>query len=161
MVWGERRRASDPGRGRPVGRRAERDGAGAWHALGYRSRRSRRLSRNGGRTAGAFVGYNACIFVSSAAKGGPPGLCSEEEHAALQKQVHDICDENKSKCNPTLDCNTLRFRRQENLNCALARTTLNVKCFDGGDPRHQKELAKAWKAVANCQIEIEKKLCIF
>jgi hypothetical protein len=53
-------------------------------------------------------------------------------------------------CNSGDSCAVLKAKSAVWLSVALARSRLNVKCFCGGDPGHQQQLAQVWTVIGNC-----------
>lgn len=79
----------------------------------------------------------------------PPGNCTPIEHRALQNNVNNACKKTR-RCNPNDDCATLQQRIQDNADCIRARSTINSRCFRGGDAGHQEAIQGAVGALNNC-----------
>lgn len=79
----------------------------------------------------------------------PPGDCSWGEHRALQNAVDEACDRER-RCTQNDDCATIWQRIQFNAECIRARTTINARCFRGGDAGHIIALGNALGALAHC-----------
>ncbi len=81
-----------------------------------------------------------------------PGGCSNCEQ--LKKDVQDakknIRSFSPAKCMQGMSRWMLRQRKEAWIAEAIARSKLNETCFNGGDPTHQEELAKAWSNAGNC-----------
>ena len=79
----------------------------------------------------------------------PPGDCTYAEHRILQDLVDLSCNKER-RCTQNDDCATIWQRIQDNADCIKARTTINAKCFRGGDPGHMIAVAYAVGALGNC-----------
>jgi len=87
-------------------------------------------------------------------RGGPPWKygrsdCPPEELAALQKQMHAICDQPRS-CKGITDCLELYRRIQINQQCLGARLHIMEKCFCGGDERHRNTAKEVLDVLKEC-----------
>jgi len=87
-------------------------------------------------------------------QGGPPWKygdsdCTPEELAALQKQMHAICDQPRS-CKGITDCLELYRRIQINRECLEARQNIMDKCFRGGDERHRRTAEEVLDVLKEC-----------
>jgi len=99
--------------------------------------------------------------ATAAAVGGaaallPPGNCTPAEHRALQDRVNQHC-KGARRCTQNDDCATIWQRIEENAECIKARSTINAKCFRGGDPGHIAAVAAAVGALGNCWAVYNKK----
>lgn len=79
----------------------------------------------------------------------PPGDCTWAEHRALQDIVDRDCDRER-RCTQNDSCATIWERIQHNAECIRARSTINARCFRGGNIGHITALANAVGALANC-----------
>jgi len=86
------------------------------------------------------------------------GNCTPEEHDHLERKKHEYCDNNgQFTCKTAgLSKEELRDRALRAKNCAIMRTTINTRCFAGGDKEHRKQARQAWEAYARCIDEISK-----
>ena len=87
-------------------------------------------------------------------RGGPPWKygrsdCPPEELAALQKQVHAICDQPR-RCERITDCLELYRRVEINRECLKARQNIMDKCFRGGDPSHRQQAEEVRRTLNEC-----------
>jgi hypothetical protein len=83
----------------------------------------------------------------------PMLTCPVAECIALQAQVHapDSCGPPAPlACRNVTGCFNLRAMRQQWLNCYVARSRINVRCFGGGDMGHQIAAAQAIQNVYAC-----------
>lgn len=83
----------------------------------------------------------------------PMLTCSVAECVALQSQVHapDSCGPPAPlSCANVTGCFNLRAMRQRWLNCYIARSRINVRCFGGGDLGHQIAASMAIGNVNTC-----------
>ena len=79
------------------------------------------------------------------------GNCTPKEFNELE-----AIKEEKCSGSGTISCS--RFLSEEEIGrrtkileqCALARTTINNKCFAGGDENHRKEASNYWKSYTDC-----------
>lgn len=76
--------------------------------------------------------------------------CSVATCIALQDNVNALCKPKPAQCKPGEGCFNLRTKRQKFLNCYVARSTINVTCWNGGDATHQGEAAYSIEQVGNC-----------
>jgi hypothetical protein len=86
-------------------------------------------------------------------EGNPLMTCPVAECIALQAQVHapGSCGPPAPfACRNVTGCFTLRAMRQQWLNCYVARSRINVRCFGGGDIGHQTKAAEAIQHVYAC-----------
>jgi hypothetical protein len=91
-----------------------------------------------------------------------PGDCSWAQYMPLRDAVDAYCHGAPS-CRPYpirgADCTGLRAAKDRNVNCALARTTLNTTCFRGGDQVHWNEEVIAWERVYLCECRMASNGC--
>jgi len=86
----------------------------------------------------------------------PSGDCTPVEHAALQAEVKEYCDRNRS-CRATDSCPDLLEKISNNQGCIQARVKINTKCFKGGDPGHITAVQYAVNSLANCWLIYQSK----
>ncbi len=97
----------------------------------------------------------------------PPGDCTAEDHAKLQAEVDNSCKQTKEqrenderpRCLESDSCDTLIDKKKRFKACMVARATINVKCFRGGDDGHQKALEAAAGGVNRCNERIAARQC--
>jgi len=92
---------------------------------------------------------NAVNAIAQALKA--PGNCSPEEQQALQNDVNTLCRQPRA-CTKGTPKALLPLYEQRNLQCALARTVINNKCFAGGNILHRDLAIDAYKAVFDCEV---------
>ena len=82
----------------------------------------------------------------------PPGRCQQGEYDSLADAVRQAKDKtaNLGGCTSGDGLQMLKAKKAAWLELAAARSTINNRCFDGGDAGHQIALAQAWNVVANC-----------
>lgn len=95
------------------------------------------------------MNYTPNVAVVAGASLMPPGDCTYAEHRTLQDEVDRACDRN-TRCTQNDSCPTIWERIQFNAECIRARSTINTRCFRGGDPGHTEALANAVAALGNC-----------
>jgi type VI secretion system secreted protein VgrG len=79
----------------------------------------------------------------------PPGDCSYKDQQELQRQIDRICSLPR-KCYTGMDKTEAIARAEINRACAVARDTLNNKCFAGGDETHRNMAIDAFGSAAEC-----------
>lgn len=80
----------------------------------------------------------------------PPGDCSPKEQQELQKTIDTYCSTPR-KCDDTqLTQADYMGRAEVNRTCGQARSTLNNKCFKGGNATHREEEIDAYNTAAKC-----------
>jgi len=79
-----------------------------------------------------------------------PGNCTPQEQQALQSDVDNACKQPRA-CAPGTPKAQLPIFRERNLECALARTIINNKCFAGGNVNHRNEAINAYQSVYDCE----------
>jgi hypothetical protein len=85
----------------------------------------------------------------------PLMLCPLAECIALQADVTLRCKTPApSSCSGITGCSALRAMKQRWLDCAAARSRINARCWAGGDPGHQQQVAQAYQNVATCDARI-------
>lgn len=81
--------------------------------------------------------------------------CPVEMCIALQDQVTRRCKAPAPyACKNVSGCEALLRERQHWLDCYIARTTINMKCWNGGDLGHQQGAATAIEHVGKCDERI-------
>ena len=87
------------------------------------------------------------------------GNCTPKEFNELEKRKNEACPSKRKKpeeeevqirCTNALSDEEIHARAKRAEQCALARTTINNKCFAGGDENHRKEASKYWQAHTRC-----------
>jgi hypothetical protein len=79
----------------------------------------------------------------------PPGDCSNGEHIFLQSQVNANCKSGIG-CNGTDSCQILFEKMGMHGKCIQARSTINAKCFRGGDKGHNEALTSHINGLQKC-----------
>ena len=104
----------------------------------------------------------AIVIVSAGAydlsQPGPgTGNCTRLFHGMLQSAVNAAKIETAllGKCKDTDCCWLLKIKAATWLKNAIARDTINSKCYQGGDSGHRKASEQAWTNVINCQRKIK------
>ena len=95
------------------------------------------------------LNYTPNVAAVAGASLMPPGDCTSAEHRALQAIVDRDCDRER-RCTQNDDCATIWQRIQHNAECIRARSTINARCFRGGDIGHTIAVANAVGALGNC-----------
>ncbi len=80
----------------------------------------------------------------------PPGDCLPVEHRMLQNEVNWACKERRRRCHIADDCATIWQKIEANAECIRARSTINSRCFRGGDVGHNQAIMAAVGALNNC-----------
>ena len=80
------------------------------------------------------------------------GNCTPKEFNELETRKKHYCSESGEMRCPkgTLSETEIRRRAYIAEQCALARTTINNKCFAGGDKNHRKAASDYWQSYTNC-----------
>lgn len=79
------------------------------------------------------------------------GNCTPKEFNELEAIKEKKCSESgRISCSRFLSEEEIGRRTEILEQCALARTTINNKCFAGGDENHRKEASNYWQAYTNC-----------
>ena len=79
------------------------------------------------------------------------GNCTPKEFNELEAIKKKNCsEEGRISCTSTLSEEEIHRRTGILEQCALARTTINNKCFAGGDENHRKEAEKYWGVYTEC-----------
>ena len=79
------------------------------------------------------------------------GNCTPKEFNELEAKKKKNCSEEGTiSCTTTLSEEEILRRTGILEQCALARTTINNKCFAGGDENHRKEASNYWQSYTNC-----------
>ena len=104
----------------------------------------------------------AIVIVSAGAydlsQPGPgTGNCTRLFHGMLQSAVNAAKIETAllGKCKDADCCWLLKIKAAAWLKNAIARDTINSKCYQGGDSGHRKASEQAWTNVINCQRKIK------
>lgn len=84
------------------------------------------------------------------------GNCTPKEFNELETRKKHYCSESGEMRCPkgTLSETEIRRRAYIAEQCALARTTINNKCFAGGDKNHRDEASNYWQAYTKCFEEL-------
>jgi Domain of unknown function (DUF4157)/Novel toxin 16 len=112
------------------------------------SRRSAEGPKSSNVTAKTIVAAGAALFA--------PGDCTQAEHAALQADVDNACNQSRA-CLTADSCPVIEQKMAANQDCIKARLKINMKCFRGGDPGHVTALMYAVLALINCQAIFSRK----
>jgi RHS repeat-associated protein len=100
--------------------------------------------------AAAILAGAAIYDMSQPGEG--TGRCSRAEYGVLSAAVAEA----KAAvgvlggCNESDCCTRLKAKKAAWLFLAVARSRLNVRCFNGGDQGHQEATADAWQNVGKC-----------
>tara|TARA_Y100000780_G_scaffold115119_1_gene103631 strand:- start:3213 stop:3800 length:588 start_codon:yes stop_codon:yes gene_type:complete len=95
---------------------------------------------------------NAGLKISPAANNiEPPGQCSPSEQQKLQQNVNQECKRPR-RCSQSMSRGDLFLREVANQRCAIARDTINKKCFMGGDANQRSQAIDAWKSMVNVNL---------
>lgn len=86
----------------------------------------------------------------------PPGDCTPEMHAALQREVIRACKRGR-RCNLNDDCSSIWENIEANAECIRARSRINAKCFRGGNSGHIEAVAAAVNSLINCWAVYDRK----
>lgn len=87
------------------------------------------------------------------------GTCTKEEHYQLQQVVNTACSPAIIRaCKKGQDCDLLRENLRKFEACIKARKDINDKCYGGGDPGHNEQIANMTNGAKNC-ISIIKEDC--
>lgn len=87
------------------------------------------------------------------------GNCTPKEFNELEKRKNEACPSKRKKteeeevqirCTNALSDKEIHDRAKLAEQCALARTTINNKCFAGGDKNHRETASNYWQAYTNC-----------
>jgi len=79
------------------------------------------------------------------------GNCTPKEFNELEAIKEEKCSgSGRISCSRFLSEEEIGRRTKILEQCALARTTINNKCFAGGDENHRKEASKYWKSYTDC-----------
>lgn len=87
------------------------------------------------------------------------GNCTPKEFNELEERKNEACPSKRKKpeeeevqirCTNALSDEEIHDRAKRAEQCALARTTINNKCFAGGDENHRKAASDYWQAYTNC-----------
>ncbi|TGV21746.1 hypothetical protein E5N72_10870 [Pseudoalteromonas sp. MEBiC 03607] len=78
----------------------------------------------------------------------PPGQCSPSEQQKLQQNVNQECKRPR-RCSQSMSRGDLFLREVANQRCAIARDTINKKCFMGGGANQRSQAIDAWKSMVN------------
>ena len=81
------------------------------------------------------------------------GNCTPKEFNELEERKDEYCTrKGKISClkEQNLTEKEIGDRAKNAEQCALARTTINNKCFAGGDENHRKEANKYWGVYTEC-----------
>ncbi len=80
----------------------------------------------------------------------PPGDCTLDEHKHLQSLVNKACKGPTRACVPSDDCSQLVEKIDRTAKCIRARTTVNARCFRGGDAAHQNTIGQDVRSSMRC-----------
>jgi hypothetical protein len=81
--------------------------------------------------------------------------CSMAECLTLQASVHSACkNPTPTSCTRISGCSPLKAERSRWLECYVARTTINSRCWSGGDAGHQRAAAQSIQNVSTCDARI-------
>ncbi|HYO52213.1 hypothetical protein [Archangium sp.] len=81
--------------------------------------------------------------------------CSMVDCLSLQSNVNSACKNPEPvSCRRLSGCNVLRQERDRWLQCYIARTIINSRCWNNGDPGHQRAAAQAIQNVSACDAKI-------
>ena len=79
------------------------------------------------------------------------GNCTPKEFNELEAIKEEKCSgSGRISCSRFLSEEEIGRRTEILEQCAIARTTINNKCFAGGDENHRKEASKYWKSYTDC-----------
>lgn len=79
------------------------------------------------------------------------GNCTPKDFNELEATKNRYCNTGQeNKCKSSLSKKKLEDRASNAEQCAIARTTINNKCFAGGDSGHREAATNAWNAYTNC-----------
>ena len=87
------------------------------------------------------------------------GNCTPKEFNELEKRKNEACpskgkkpkeEEVQIRCTNALSDKEIHDRAKLAEQCALARTTINNKCFAGGDKNHGEAASNYWQAYTKC-----------
>lgn len=79
------------------------------------------------------------------------GNCTPKEFNELEAIKEKNCSESGPiSCSRFLSDEEIGRRTEFLEQCALARTTINNKCFAGGDENHRKEASNYWQSYTDC-----------
>lgn len=79
------------------------------------------------------------------------GNCTPKEFNELEAIKEEKCSgSGRISCSRFLSEEEIGRRTKILEQCAIARTTINNKCFAGGDENHRKEASKYWKSYTDC-----------
>jgi len=80
------------------------------------------------------------------------GNCTPKDYNELEEKKVKYCSESgKMTCKEhNLSETEIRYRAHIAEQCALARSTINNKCFTGGDGNHRTEEKRYWKVYTKC-----------
>ena len=87
------------------------------------------------------------------------GNCTPKDFKELEERKNKYCSGNgKVRCPKNSDLSEAELRRRADNaeQCAIARSTINNKCFAGGDANHKKEARQYWEVYTTCAEEIFK-----
>jgi RHS repeat-associated protein len=86
------------------------------------------------------------------------GDCTAAEHAALEAAKLAACNGAKH-CRPNDTCETILLNIARLEACVLARRTIMRRCFRGGDERHENEVRRQERGLADCIFDAREKRC--
>lgn len=131
-----------------IGEIADAQATLQWLAINWESNKTPLEKTNGQQNVSPTA-----IALSQAHRSGRKygGNCTPKEFNELE-----AIKEEKCSGSGTISCS--RFLSEEEIGrrtkileqCALARTTINNKCFAGGDENHRKEASNYWKSYTDC-----------
>ena len=87
------------------------------------------------------------------------GNCTPKDFNELEKRKNEACpskgkkpeeEEVQIRCTNALSDEEIHDCAKLAEQCALARTTINNKCFAGGDENHRKEASNYWQSYTDC-----------
>lgn len=78
------------------------------------------------------------------------GNCTPKDFNELEATKNRYCKK-EHKCKSSLSKLELQDRTSNAQQCAIARTTINNKCFAGGDSGHREAATNAWIAYTTCR----------
>ena len=86
------------------------------------------------------------------------GNCTPKEFNELETRKKHYCSENGEMRCPKGTLSEVEIRRRAYIaeQCALARSTINNKCFAGGDENHRTEANNYWEAYTKCFKELQR-----
>jgi YD repeat-containing protein len=89
----------------------------------------------------------------------PPGNCTSTQYDGFKAAVDKACHGPSFSCDCTMSCDELKKRKAMAIACYAARSRINKRCFDGGDPGHQQAQEQAANSIGKCIRALEAKGC--